>query len=244
MTTWRQHMTEWTKGSFRPNLMPTSESLDELRVLQTALHDEVIETSPNAQSVEDIHASIFYMRPDVLLKYMKERVSPRVTPESLFEPMMHHVTILLMLLHKDPPEVRTMGLARFGQDDSIIGLALHSDDFEDATLDIKTDIHYALRDVGVTRSIRDDMAQDPRFMWLMRRSIPHISLQTNTNPHEPIPDIAVPDVINFDAIDVGGATYQPDDPNQRLWWQLRGIATDQSEYGKALRGETELYPER
>jgi|GEM_PF-3291710 len=224
----RNYIKEWGEsGSFRPYLVPDDASIEKLREVQDGLVESLAPSHPLIKKVDDLHATIFYMKPVEFLDYLRERVNPDISRDAFYVQLMHSVSILLLTHDPSETEVRVGRIRAVGDDHSVAALTLYPGDFDEASLSTRRDVQEILRSFGVTRDVAHEMAQDKRFRWLMGHNLPHISLATGTQDPSAISYQPGPFSIRFmPEVGVGSATAGPIEPGERLLWHLRGIPGD------------------
>lgn len=224
----RNYMKEWGEsGSFRPYLVPDGSSMERLRAIQYELVKQLEPDQPSVKKVEDLHATIFYMKPVEVYKYLREKVNPKLDRNAFYDQLMISASMLLSFHDPSEVEVRAGRIQATGDDHSIAALTLNPGDFDAASLSTRSDVHNILRRSGLTNAMAYEMAQDSRFRWLLGYSIPHISLVTGlrdvpTTLYQPGPL----SIRFIPEVGVGSATAGPTDPSERLHWPLRGIPGD------------------
>jgi len=166
---------EWgRKGSFYPNLIPDNNESERIRQLQFQLQ----RLYPTAKPEDNLHVTLFYIKPKVLFDQMKKYLGKDVKEEWLY---MDLTTIFAtyMLCDAQGLELQVSGLRRFGSDNSVLALELIPTKQIES---IRQLFEIAIRRNGADDNLIATLKQNQEFEWILAEDYrPHLSLLTQVS---------------------------------------------------------------
>lgn len=210
-----EQLIEWGReGALRPNLLPDEEGVASARLVQ----EELAGYFPDAEPVDDLHATLFYVKPREIYDYMVTNVSSDISDEWFYMDFAN-IFATAALAFRDF-RLPVVGIARFGADESTVGLELQpTQQFRSYAGALRKLVGTALTRNGATENHLETMRGHAQYRWLFGELVPHVSLLANVGNGE-IPKVTLPKSIYFNGLSDGSVQVPTDNPLR--WYAIPG----------------------
>jgi hypothetical protein len=208
---YRESLLSWgDSGSFYPNLIPRTVDETNLREFQ----QELLQISPEATPVDNLHLTLLYFSPKRLYEYLLENSSVEFDKAMLYMDLNTlFSSLLLSRIDREDMTLDVDSIDLFGADNSTVVLKLNSTPgVEYFSKYLKAQTKNILSIYGLSDSEFETMTESSEFRWLLSESQHHLSLISKVSALAVFEAVRLPETVTFDRIHCGSMVVPSDHP--------------------------------
>lgn len=208
-----EQLLHWGRsGTYRPNFLPTQQSVQELTTLQGQICAKV----PGAVPINGFHCTVYYCKPQALYEHLKAEgeLSPTSNEPQFYADLTNVIAVSLFPgnLGVTDGDFSIAGFEIVGGSNPILALRVGDTSYAAQLRKVQRELLLYNLKYHINQDALSRLADHPDFMWMVKDSVPHISLATlPLGATLPRGLVAPPEVV-FDATTIGSIKHPVDNP--------------------------------